>query len=177
LLRDKRGEGMGCEPDRGAEAPFYARRLRPHRSLTGGGRRRVLAAFALLQTPPALAFSLQGAWPAGVFLVLTWAGLAFAFARNARAAAAYEDVEIGAWDMRYARVSASGARRDWRFNPLWVRLGIERHPEFGVERLDLMERRRRLEVGAFLGRGEKTRLAAELDAALAQARRGHRFDG
>jgi uncharacterized membrane protein len=167
---------MKPEPDRGGNAPFYARRLRPHRSLTPAGRRRLLAAVAMLQAPPALAFALQGAWPAGAFLALTWAGLALAFARNARAASAYEDVEIGALDMLYARVNAAGQRRDWRFNPRWVRLGIERHPEFGVERLDLMERRSRLEVGAFLGRGEKTRLAAELDAALAQARRGPRFD-
>ena len=93
------------------------------------------------------------------FFAATWAGLAFAFVSNARAALAYEDLELSALELRYARVSPAGRRRDWRFNPLWVRLAIERHEEFGVERLDLLSRRTRVEIGACLGRHEKTRLA------------------
>jgi len=54
-------------------------------------------------------------------------------------------------------------------------LAVERHPEFGVERLDLLSRGKRLEIGVFLGRGEKTRLATDLSAALARARQGPRF--
>jgi uncharacterized membrane protein len=109
------------------------------------------------------------------FLALTWLGLVLAFNRNARDALAYEDIALSALELHYARVNPSGRRRDWRFNPLWVRLAVERHSEFGVERLDLFSREKRVQVGAFLGRGEKTRLAEDLSAALAQARRGPRF--
>ncbi|MCI4680482.1 DUF2244 domain-containing protein [Rhodoblastus acidophilus] len=161
----------------GADAVLYATRLRPQRSLARRGRRRVLTLFAAIQAPLGLALILRGAWPAAFFLALTWAGLALAFARNARAALAYEDLELSAIELYYARVNPAGRRRDWRFNPLWVRLAIEKHEEFGVERLALLSRRTRVEVGAFLGRGEKTRLAEDLSAALARARRGPRFGG
>jgi uncharacterized membrane protein len=171
------GAGMGAVADKaaGAETVLLARRLDPHRSLTRAGRRKVLVFFAVAQALPALACALAGGWPASVFAALTWGGLAFALARNARVALAYEELEISALELRYVRVSVAGLRRTWRFNPLWVRLAVARHQEFGVERLDLLARRRRLEIGAFLGRGEKTRLAEELGAALAQARRGTDF--
>jgi uncharacterized membrane protein len=118
---------------------------------------------------------MAGAWPAAFFLALTWFGLALAFARNTRAARAYEDIALSPYELHYVRVSPAGTRRDWRFNPLWVRLAVERHAEFGVERLDLLARQRRLEIGAFLGRDEKALLVEELGAALARARGGPRF--
>ncbi|HUO55762.1 MAG TPA: DUF2244 domain-containing protein [Rhodoblastus sp.] len=167
--------GRDIETSR-AEAVFFATRLRPHRSLARRGRRNVLIVAAAIQGTLGLALILHGAWPAAFFVALTWAGLAFAFARNARAARAYEDLELSALELHYARVNPRGLRRDWRFNPLWVRLAVERHAEFGVERLDLLARRTRVEVGAFLGRGERSRLADDLSAALAQARRGPRYD-
>jgi uncharacterized membrane protein len=159
-----------------AEALLFATRLRPHRALTRRGRRKLLALFSAFQAPLALALILNGAWPAAAFVAATWAGLALAFSRNARAARAYEDLELSALELHYARVTPAGGRRDWRFNPLWVRLAIERHEEFGVERLDLLSRRMRVEIGACLGRDEKTRLAKDLSAALSRARRGPRFE-
>lgn len=159
-----------------ADTLLYSTRLNPRRSLTARGRHKVLTLFAALQGPLGLALTLHGAWPAALFVALTWCGLALAFARNARAARAYEELELSAVELRYARVNPTGERRDWRFNPLWVRLAVERHEEFGVERLDLFAHRMRLEIGGFLGRREKTRLAEDLSAALARARRGPRFD-
>lgn len=165
-----------AQDDAAAAALLFSTRLRPHRSLARRGIATILTLFAALQGPLGLALALGGAWPATLFLALTWAGLAFAFARNARSALAYEDLELSALELRYARVSPAGLRRDWRFNPLWVRLAIERHEEFGVERLDLLSRRTRVEIGACLGRGEKTQLADDLAFALARARRGPRFE-
>lgn len=166
----------GVQDDSAAAAPLFSTRLRPHRSLKRRGIVTILALFAALQGPLGLALAWGGAWPATVFLALTWAGLAFAFIRNARSALAYEDLELSALELRYARVSPAGLRRDWRFNPLWVRLAVERHEEFGVERLNLLWRRTRIEIGACLGRGEKTRLAEDLAFALARARQGPRFE-
>ncbi len=158
-----------------ADALLFAVQLRPHRSLSLGRRRLTLAAFAMLQGGGGLAACLFGAWPVAFFFGLTWLGLVAAFRRNAADAQAYEEIALSALELHYARVNTAGARREWRFNPLWVRLAIERHAEFGVERLDFYAREKRVQVGAFLGRGEKTRLAAELAAALAAARRGARF--
>jgi uncharacterized membrane protein len=161
----------------GAEAVLFATRLRPHRALSRLGRIKILGFFAAIQGAIGLALCFHGAWPAACFLALTWTGLALAFIRNAHAAKAYEEIELTALELHYARVSPVGLRRDWRFHPLWVRLGVERHEEFGVERIDLLIRRRRLEIGVFLGRSEKTQLAARLSAALALARQGPHFPG
>jgi uncharacterized membrane protein len=172
---DERGLNIVFTPQAAAEAPFFTARLRPHRSLSRRGRRKTLAVFAMLQGSIGLFCGFSGAWPVAFFLGLTWLGLVIAFARNARDARAHEELSVSALELHYARVNPAGARRDWRFNPLWVRLTIERHEEFGVERLDLSARGKRVEVAAFLGRGEKTLLAEDLSAALARARRGPRF--
>jgi uncharacterized membrane protein len=166
--------GFALRPDAGTV--LFSARLRPHRSSSRRGRGRALALFALAQGSLGLAFAVAGAWPVSFFLALTWLGLVWAFARNARAARAHEDIELSALELHYARIAPTGARRDWRFSPLYVRLAVERHEEFGVERIDLCARRRRLEIGACLGRAEKGRLAQEFGEALARARQGPRFD-
>jgi uncharacterized membrane protein len=168
---------MGLEETRESSegALLYSARLRPNRSLSRRGRGVVLALLGLWQAVAGVVLALNGAWPASVFLVLTWLALVCCFRRVARNALAYEELALDALELRYARVNPRGRRRDWRFSPLWVRLAVERHEEFGVERLDLFSRGRRLEIGVCLGRGDKTRLAQDLSAALAQARRGPRF--
>ncbi|WP_294536117.1 DUF2244 domain-containing protein [uncultured Rhodoblastus sp.] len=118
---------------------------------------------------------LSGAWPAAFFLGLTWLGLAFAFRRNARDALARDEISLSALELHYLRFNTAGARRDWRFSPLWVRLTIERHAEFGVERLDFSAREKRVEIGAFLGRREKTCGPGDLIVVMARARQGARF--
>ena len=40
------------------------------------------------------------------------------------------------------RVTHRGQISEWRYNPLWVRLDIEAHEEFGIERLTLVSRGR-----------------------------------
>jgi uncharacterized membrane protein len=169
---ERRDADLAPDP---SNAPLFSARLRPHRSLTRSRRRAAATVFALAQNALGLVFLLCGAWPVAFFLALCSLGLVVAFSRNAVAARAYEDIELSFLELHYARVSPAGARRDWRFHPLWVRLEVARHEEFGVERLDLHSRQRRLEIGAFLGRGEKTELARDLNAALTRARSGPRF--
>jgi uncharacterized membrane protein len=61
---------------------------------------------------------------------------------------------------------------EWVFNPLWVRLDQIAHEEFGIERLYLVSKGRRVAVASFLGADEKASFAKALSAALAAARRG-----
>jgi uncharacterized membrane protein len=58
------------------------------------------------------------------------------------------------------------------FNPLWVRLDRDAHEEFGLQRLFLVSRGRRLAIAAFLGPQEKESFAHALSAALGEAKRG-----
>jgi uncharacterized membrane protein len=62
--------------------------------------------------------------------------------------------------------------REWSANPLWVRLQQEVHEEFGVERLFLIARGRRLAIAGFLSPQEKQSFAQALSKALFEAKRG-----
>ena len=44
---------------------------------------------------------------------------------------------------------------EWTLNPLWVQLEQTGDPEFGIERLYLVSRGRRVSIGHFLGPDEK----------------------
>ena len=98
-----------------------------------------------------------------------------AFKANYRAAQAYEDVKVTAFELLVAKVSAKGQRAEWRFNPAFVRLEREEDEEFGTLRLALVSRGKSVEVAAFLGPDEKADFARALTQALAEARRGPRF--
>ena len=69
-------------------------------------------------------------------------------------------------------LSYHGRVREWTLNPLWVRIDRDEHAEFGIERLYLVSRGRRLPIASFLGADEKASFAQALSAALGEARRG-----
>jgi len=55
---------------------------------------------------------------------------------------------------------------------LWVRLEREGDEEFGLQRLFLVSRGRRLPIASLLGPREKEGFAAALGAAIGEAKRG-----
>jgi uncharacterized membrane protein len=61
---------------------------------------------------------------------------------------------------------------EFTFNPLWVQLDRETHAEFGIERLYLVSRGRRIAIASYLGADEKANFSNALMAALQAARRG-----
>jgi len=69
-------------------------------------------------------------------------------------------------------VSHHGRVSEWTLNPLWVRIDRDEHAEFGIERLYLVSRGRRLPIASFLGADEMASFAQALSAALGEARRG-----
>jgi uncharacterized membrane protein len=156
--------------------PIYQARLRPRRSLTPRQARGIIVASALFTTCVSLPFFVMGAWPVVGFLGLDVIALGIAFAASFRAARAYEDIEITPLDLTLAKVDPRGRRREWRFNPMWVNLRRQDHDEFGLLRLALAFRNREVEVAGFLGPQERGAVAKDLAGALAEARRGPRFD-
>ena len=160
---------------RGAETPIFDARLTPHRSLSQKGFRALMAATCVATTLFSLPFYLMGAWPIVGFLGLDVALLYLAFRANYRAARAYEDFRLTYFELLFARVSATGFRREWRFAPAWVRLERVDHEEFGLQRLSLLSRGRRWDVARFLGPDQKAEFAGEFTRALAEARRGPRY--
>jgi uncharacterized membrane protein len=98
-----------------------------------------------------------------------------AFRINFRGARAYETLDVTHLEIVIAKVGARGERREWRFNPAWVRLEQRVHEEFGAERVALVSRGESVEIGAFLGPEQKAELARDLGKAIATARLGARF--
>jgi uncharacterized membrane protein len=159
----------------GLETPIFDARLTPHRSLNPKGFRVLMAATFVASALFSLPFYLMGAWPIVGFLGLDVALLYFAFRANFHAAKAYEHFRLTYFELQFARVSAAGLKREWRFAPAWVRLERVEHQEFGVQRLSLHTRGRRWDIAKFLGPDQKAEFATRFTSALAEARRGPRY--
>ena len=114
----------------------------------------------------------MGAWPVLGFFGLDVLVIYWAFRINFRSADATEDIVMTPSELRVRRVSHRGHLIEWSFNPLWVQLEQTGDPEFGIERLYLVSRGRRVSIGHFLGPDEKASFAKALLAALQTAKRG-----
>ena len=158
--------------DSAYDAPLLDMRLHPHRSLPPKGFRRLMAFASIASASISLPFYFIGAWPVVGFLGLDLLLLYLAFRASFRAARAYEVLRLTPLELLFARVTQRGARREWRFNPSWVRFERVDHPEFGAQRLALVSQGRSLEVGRFLGPEQKAEVATRFARALALARRG-----
>jgi uncharacterized membrane protein len=155
-----------------AEPTLFSAIITPHRSLSGKGFIAVMALVGGLSFAGGMFFFLMGAWPVIGFLGLDVLLVYWAFRANYRAAAAFEEVTVTASQLRVRRVSHRGQVDEWTLNPLWTKLDRERHEEFGLLKLFLVSRGRRLAVAGFLSPKEKESFAEALSAALGEARRG-----
>ncbi len=152
----------------------FRARLSPHRSLGRTGQiilfTCIIGATCVLSIP----FYLVGALPVvgffGLDVLLLW--IAFRVSNNR--ARAYEELVLSHVELLFRRMTWQGRLREWRFNPLWVKLAREDHEEFGTQWIALQEGQRRVEMAAFLGAEEKADFAGALSQALVVARRGAR---
>jgi uncharacterized membrane protein len=154
------------------EPKIFAATITPHRSLGSTGFLILMLCIGALSFGCGMLFLLLGAWPVFGFLGLDVLLIFVAFRANFRAARAYEEVTITASELRVRKVSHHGVVREWTLNPLWVQLDRIVHEEFGIERLFLVSRGRRLAVASFLSPDEKASFARALAAALGEAKRG-----
>jgi len=154
------------------EPALFSAVVTPNRSLSHAGFLIVMAIVGGISFVAGMAFLLLGAWPVFGFFGLDVVLIYWAFRANYRAATAFEEVTVTASELRVRKVSHRGKASEWSFNPLWVRLDRESHDEFGIERLFLVSRGRRLPIASLLGPQEKESFAAALGAAIGEAKRG-----
>lgn len=154
---------------------IFTTRLTPHRSMSPRLVWIIILGFCVVQIVLCLPFLIIGAWPVAGFMGLDVLALYIAFRVSFRRALAYETVDVTPLELVFAKVGAHGQRREWRFNPSWVRLEKREHEEFGTERVALVSRGESVEIGSFLGPKQKAKLARDLGVALATARMGARF--
>jgi len=155
-----------------AEPTLFSAILTPHRSLTATGFLIVMAAIGGLSFAAGVTFLLLGAWPVFGFFGLDVLLVYLAFRMNYRAATAFEQVSVTPSELRVRKVTQHGRVTEWTLNPVWTQLDREVHEEFGLQRLFLVSRGRRLPVAAFLSPDEKESFAAALGAAIGEAKRG-----
>jgi uncharacterized membrane protein len=154
------------------EPKIFAATITPHRSLGSTGFLILMLCIGGLSFASGMVFLLHGAWPVFGFLGVDVLLIYVAFRANYRAARAYEEVTVTASALTLRKVSHHGVVREWTLNPLWVQLDRIVHEEFGIERLFLVSRGRRLQIAGFLSPDEKASFARALSAALGEAKRG-----
>ncbi len=155
-----------------AEQMLFAARLTPHRSLSRSGFMVLMTFVCIVSFAAGVAFLIMGAWPVFGFFGLDVLVIYWAFRLNFRYAKATEEISITHSELRVRRTSHRGHTVEWVLNPLWVQLDQKVHEEFGIERLYLVSRGRRVSVASFLGPDEKASFAKALLAALQTAKRG-----
>ncbi len=162
-------------PDR-PEAQIFSALLTPHRSLNRTGFLAVMLFLSAISFATGIVFLMMGAWPVlgffGLDVLVVW----WAFKVNFRTARAREEIVVTPSELRVRRVSHHGHVAEWVLNPLWVRLDQEADAEYGIERLYLVSRGRRLAIGSFLGPDEKASFSKALIEALNAAKRGPTYN-
>ncbi len=167
--------GNDFDPE-SAQPKLFSALLTPHRSLSHTGFLVLMAFLSIVSFAAGFAFLLMGAWPVLGFFGLDVLVVYWAFRINFRHAKATEEISVTPSELRVRRVSHRGHVVEWVLNPLWVRLDQKTHAEFGIEKLYLVSRGRRISVARFLGADEKASFAKALSAALQAARRGPTYN-
>jgi uncharacterized membrane protein len=161
-----------ANPNMPRDEPVFDAILYPHRSLGPRGFRNLLVTVGCASTLLSIPFYLMGAWPVVGFFGLDVGLLYVMFKINYRGARLREHVFMTRALLLFSRIDLKGIRREWNFNPRWVRLHRDEHEEFGVMRLALVQRGREVEIARFLGAHEKGEFAKALTRALTIARQG-----
>jgi uncharacterized membrane protein len=159
-------------PEQNQEPTIFSAVLTPHRSLSPTGFLIFMLVLGGLSFVSGMVFLMHGAWPIFGFFGLDVLLVYWAFRINYRTARAYEVVTVTASELKLRKVSHHGRVSEWTLNPLWVRLDRDEHAEYGIERLYLVSRGRRVTIAGFLGPDEKASFAHALSDALGEAKRG-----
>jgi uncharacterized membrane protein len=163
--------GNGFDPD-APEPVLFSALLTPHRSLNRTGFMLLMAFLTVISFAAGVAFLIMDAWPIFGFFSLDVLAIYVAFKINFRRARAREEITVTPSELRVRRVSHRGHVMEWVLNPLWVQIDQISHEEFGIERLYLVSRGRRVSIASFLGAEEKASFYKALRAGIAAARRG-----
>jgi uncharacterized membrane protein len=166
----------GNDFDPHEQPELFSALLTPHRSLDRNGFLAVMALVSVISFAAGIAFLWMGAWPVFGLFGLDVLAIYWAFRINFRHARAREEIRVTPWEIRVRRVSHRGDAVEFAFNPLWVRLDRKTHAEFGIEKLYLVSKGRRIAIASFLGPDEKASFAKALTEALHAARRGPTYN-
>jgi uncharacterized membrane protein len=142
----------------------------PPRSLSARGLRWLFGLSVAGTLPPALLFSVLGAWPVLGFYSLELTVVLGAVALHRHwSARAVETVRLTEGRLSVVTANGRGGLKEAELEPYWTEVMLVEETG-GVARLALVQRGRRVELGCFLSAEEKRDLARALAAALRQYR-------
>ena len=150
-----------------AQPELFSALLTPHRSLNRTGFLVLMAFLSAVSFAAGLAFLLMGAWPVFGFFGLDVLAIYWAFRINFRRARASEEISVTPSELRVRRISHRGHVVEWVLNPLWVQLDQKTHAEFGIEKLYLVSKGRRVSIGEFPWAGRKGKLCQGFTSGVA----------
>ncbi len=156
-------------PNETPKRVFFDAVLTPHRSLSPGGFWLLMALISGVSFVSGMYFVLRGAWPVTGYFGLDVLLIYLAFKASYRSARLHETVRLTEDALVVERVSPSGRRARWTFQPYWLRVEMDDPPEHASQ-LTLTSHGRSLVIGAFLSPAERSELAAALRNALARSR-------
>ena len=133
------------------------------------GERSIYVALGLISFAAGVGFVAVGAWPVIGFFGLDVALVYLAFRLNYRTARQSETIRLADDTFTVERVNVRGERRDWRFQPFWVRVILEERPD-ASNRLLVASHGRSLVIGEFVAPAARRELAAALRDALTRWR-------
>lgn len=156
----------------GPDKPFFTAVLTPYRSLGTNGFTVLMVCFGLISFIAGILFWRIGAWPVFGFFGLDLALIWLAFKLNYAAARQFEEVAVSRTEILIRKVGPGKRHLEYRFNPFWVRLHVDRIEDEGVTKIALAGRGERVDLGNFLNPDDRTSFAGAMANALAAAKAG-----
>jgi uncharacterized membrane protein len=148
---------------------FFERVLLPYRSLPPRGFNILMLVLAGISIAVGTLFISLGAWPVCGFFGLDVGLVYLAFRLSYRSARQRETLRLADEELTVERVGIRGERRLWRFQPFWVRVVFEEHPDES-NRLLLASHGKTLPIGTFLPHPVRREVATTLRDALSRWR-------
>ncbi|MFT6559498.1 DUF2244 domain-containing protein [Sneathiella sp.] len=143
--------------------------LHPHRSLSPKAFLILMLFIAGVSFVTGFVFLLMGAWPVVGFFGLDVLLIYLAFKYNYKAGRQCQIVDLTEGNLRVRHITPDGKETRQSFEAYWARAEIEK------EKLYILCRQDRVEIGEFLIEDEKNAVKGELDAALYRYRNGAVF--
>ncbi len=154
------------------DRPFFSAVLTPHRSLGPNGFLVLMCFFGGVSFIAGILFLRIGAWPVFGFFGLDIALLWFAFRMNYHSARTFEEVVVSRHEIAIRKVGPGKKYQEYRFNPFWVRLTVDRIEDEGVVKVTLQSRSEKVDLGNFLNPDDRTSFAGAMANALSVAKAG-----
>ena len=148
---------------------FFERVLLPYRSLPPRGFNILMLVLGAISVAVGVTFVSMGAWPVCGFFGLDVLLVYVAFRLSYRSARQRETLRLADEEFTVERVGIRGDRRFWRFQPFWLRVVYEEHPDQS-NRLSVTSHGQSLAIGTFLPSPVRREVASSLREALAHWR-------